>query len=323
MPVSECVELMQQPIFLLELGLRIDSGKSPFSVALLNEAITSSLTPGKAGPAGENRWEIAVETLAMGYPTVLVDIRENPVNPLLAGPTVFVNIPWGCLVDDVKYVAEFVHNMTERLDCNVFYKDREIAHPLLRVLPLYKKQGEIIARELKKMLDRACIVTSILKPLPMLGLSVRTSNCLWNKDFRILADVVTYTEEQMLKSQNFGRKSLNELKDLLVSEKLCYGMEIDLLGFRHAVSHVVPKQVSQDLDFRSGMCDSYLQNFIIVLADYLSAAFERKQQSDSKARLILGRVELPEMKQSFSEPVMSPDELLRKTRSDALKILDS
>ena len=323
--MSESVDLMQQPVFSLELGLKADNNKGPFSVDLLNKVITSYLTPGeKADHLGENRWEPAVETVAMGFPNVLIDIRDIPVSPSLLGPTVFVNIPWGCCADDVKYVTEFVNNVAERLECSVFYNHLEIIHPLQRIFPLYKKQGKILAQELKTILDRACIITSILKPLSMLELSLRTGNCLRSMGTKVIAEVVTYTETGMLKTQNFGRKSLNELKVILTDEKLKFGMEIDLLGFRHAVSHVIPKQVSLDLDFRSGMCDDYLQNFIRVLSDYISPAFEldrdeAKNESSSK----LGRVQMPESTSPVSCSTISPADLMRKTRSDALQILDS
>jgi len=60
-----------------------------------------------------------------------------------------------------------------------------------------------------------------------LELSVRSYNCLKNADIRLIGDLVTKTEGEMLKTKNFGRKSLNEIKDLLAEMGLSLGMNID------------------------------------------------------------------------------------------------
>jgi len=60
-----------------------------------------------------------------------------------------------------------------------------------------------------------------------LELSVRSYNCLKNAGIKTLGDLVTKTEAEMLKTKNFGRKSLNEIKDILAEMGLSLGMEID------------------------------------------------------------------------------------------------
>jgi DNA-directed RNA polymerase subunit alpha len=63
-----------------------------------------------------------------------------------------------------------------------------------------------------------------------LELSVRAANCLKNANIKTIADLVQKTEHEMLKTKNFGRKSLNEIKDLLHDMGLSFGMNIkDLL----------------------------------------------------------------------------------------------
>ncbi len=63
-----------------------------------------------------------------------------------------------------------------------------------------------------------------------LELSVRASNCLKNANIRTIADLVTRSEAEMLKTKNFGKKSLNEIKDILASLGLSFGMELDKDG---------------------------------------------------------------------------------------------
>lgn len=63
-----------------------------------------------------------------------------------------------------------------------------------------------------------------------LELSVRSYNCLKNSDIRTIRDLVLKSEAEMLKTKNFGRKSLNEIKDILNSMGLGLGMRIDENG---------------------------------------------------------------------------------------------
>lgn len=63
-----------------------------------------------------------------------------------------------------------------------------------------------------------------------LELSVRSYNCLKNANIQTIGDLVVRTESDMLKTKNFGRKSLNEIKDILTSMGLGLGMRFDERG---------------------------------------------------------------------------------------------
>jgi DNA-directed RNA polymerase subunit alpha len=60
-----------------------------------------------------------------------------------------------------------------------------------------------------------------------LELSVRAANCLKNANIKTIADLVQKTEGEMLKTKNFGKKSLNEIKELLTEMGLTLGAKID------------------------------------------------------------------------------------------------
>jgi len=60
-----------------------------------------------------------------------------------------------------------------------------------------------------------------------LELSVRSYNCLKNADIKTIGDLVVRSEAEMLKTKNFGRKSLNEIKDILAEMGLSLGMSLD------------------------------------------------------------------------------------------------
>jgi DNA-directed RNA polymerase subunit alpha len=63
-----------------------------------------------------------------------------------------------------------------------------------------------------------------------LELSVRSYNCLKNANIQTIGELVQKTEAEMLKTKNFGRKSLNEIKEILASMGLSLGMKIDDQG---------------------------------------------------------------------------------------------
>jgi len=60
-----------------------------------------------------------------------------------------------------------------------------------------------------------------------LELSVRAYNCLKNADIKYIGELVQKSEQEMLKTKNFGKKSLNEIKDVLVGMGFSLGMKID------------------------------------------------------------------------------------------------
>ena len=68
---------------------------------------------------------------------------------------------------------------------------------------------------------------NLLRKVSDLELSVRSHNCLKNDNIIYIGDLVVKSEAQMLKTPNFGKKSLNEIKELLVEMGLRFGMEIE------------------------------------------------------------------------------------------------
>ncbi len=68
---------------------------------------------------------------------------------------------------------------------------------------------------------------ALLKPVSELELSVRSANCLQNANIKYIYELVSKTEGEMLRTKNFGRKSLNEIKEILSSMGLGLGMKVD------------------------------------------------------------------------------------------------
>src|SRR5688572_32227221 len=65
------------------------------------------------------------------------------------------------------------------------------------------------------------------KSVDEMELSVRSYNCLKNANIRTIGELVQKTESEMLKTKNFGRKSLNEIKEILAGMGLSLGMKLD------------------------------------------------------------------------------------------------
>jgi DNA-directed RNA polymerase subunit alpha len=68
---------------------------------------------------------------------------------------------------------------------------------------------------------------NLLRHVDDLELSVRSANCLKNAGINLIGELVQKTEAEMLKTKNFGRKSLNEIKEILAEMGLSFGMKLD------------------------------------------------------------------------------------------------
>jgi DNA-directed RNA polymerase subunit alpha len=73
---------------------------------------------------------------------------------------------------------------------------------------------------------------NLFRSVDELELSVRSANCLQNANIRFLGELVQRTESEMLKTKNFGRKSLNEIKEVLASMNLSLGMNLEAFPSR-------------------------------------------------------------------------------------------
>jgi DNA-directed RNA polymerase subunit alpha len=75
--------------------------------------------------------------------------------------------------------------------------------------------------------DEEKLNSNLFRPVSELELSVRSANCLKNANITYIGELVQKTEAEMLKTKNFGRKSLNEIKGILEEMGLSLGMKLD------------------------------------------------------------------------------------------------
>jgi DNA-directed RNA polymerase subunit alpha len=84
-----------------------------------------------------------------------------------------------------------------------------------------EEPGERAINQMNEVLNRS---------VEELELSVRSYNCLKNANIQTIGDLVQKTEAEMLRTKNFGRKSLNEIKEILGNLNLSFGMKFDSQG---------------------------------------------------------------------------------------------
>jgi DNA-directed RNA polymerase subunit alpha len=89
--------------------------------------------------------------------------------------------------------------------------------------------------------DRVHLIDNLKRSVDELELSVRSYNCLKNANIRNIGELVQKSEAEMLKTRNFGRKSLNEIKEILETLGLNLGMKLD----DEIVSELARSEVAQ------------------------------------------------------------------------------
>jgi len=89
----------------------------------------------------------------------------------------------------------------------------------------FKEEPEEVTGEVDE--EREAMNENLNKSIEELELSVRSYNCLKNANIQTIRELVTRSETEMLKTKNFGRKSLNEIKEILADMGLQFGMDLD------------------------------------------------------------------------------------------------
>jgi DNA-directed RNA polymerase subunit alpha len=115
-------------------------------------------------------------------------------------------------IDPVDAVAISAKILRDQLSVFLNFEDKDAP---AEVKPAVSSGGAGVANE------------ALLKPVSELELSVRSANCLQNANIKYIYELVSKTEGEMLRTKNFGRKSLNEIKEILSAMGLGLGMKVD------------------------------------------------------------------------------------------------
>jgi DNA-directed RNA polymerase subunit alpha len=128
----------------------------------------------------------------------------------------------GQILDYDKLTMDVVTDGSVSPDDAVAFAAR-ILQDQLQLFVNFEEPREVVRREEEKEPE---FNRNLLRKVDELELSVRSANCLKNDNIVYIGDLIQKTEAEMLRTPNFGRKSLNEIKEVLASMGLKLGMEV-------------------------------------------------------------------------------------------------
>ena len=124
--------------------------------------------------------------------------------------------------------------------------------------------------------EREKLNENLFRPVSDLELSVRSANCLQNAKISLIGELVQKTDAEMLKTKNFGRKSLNEIKAILEDMGLGLGMKIP-----HFPSAPIPAEDQEEAEERGSHKE---RDEEIEEEDYEDEAEEVDEEKEGKVR---------------------------------------
>lgn len=131
-------------------------------------------------------------------------------------------------VDVLHYVISLLRSQLEHFLKGTEIPFNEISVVASEVKPIYKEHNKPL--DLKNISP-----VFLLKPIDELELSVRSHNCLLNAGIKRIIELVNVSEEDLLGIKNFGRKSLNEVKDNMKAFGISFGMNISEEDVKSAI----------------------------------------------------------------------------------------
>ncbi|MGE4543472.1 MAG: DNA-directed RNA polymerase subunit alpha [Pedobacter sp.] len=153
--------------------------------------------------------------------TIPIDALFSPIKKVNFTVT---NARVGQITDFDKLILEVATDGSVRPDDAVAYAAK-ILKQQLQIFINFDEETETVVEEESE--ESRKINENLYRSVEELELSVRSANCLKNANIHLIGDLVQRSEAEMLKTQNFGRKSLNEIKDILAEMGLSLGMLID------------------------------------------------------------------------------------------------
>lgn len=202
--------------------------KAPPDVEILNpEHIVATLSPD-----GKLNAELTVKT-GKGYVTAERNKSEDDPIGFVAldaafGPIVKVNYVIsqarvGQITDYDKLTLEVFTNGAVVPEDAVAYAAK-ILKEQLTIFINFQEEPEPSVEEAE---EEPTLNDNLFRTVDELELSVRSANCLKNADIRYIGELVQKSEAEMLKTKNFGRKSLNEIKEMLSEMGLSLGANLE------------------------------------------------------------------------------------------------
>jgi len=153
--------------------------------------------------------------------TIPIDAIFSPVTKVNYTVT---NARVGQITDYDRLTLEVWTNGCVRPEDAVAYAAK-ILKDQLSILVNFEEEDETGEEEIQG--EQEQLNENLFKSVDELELSVRSANCLKHADIRLIGELVQKTEAEILATKNFGRKSLNEIKEILTEMGLGLGMKLE------------------------------------------------------------------------------------------------
>ncbi|KIX15980.1 DNA-directed RNA polymerase subunit alpha [Dethiosulfatarculus sandiegensis] len=184
------------------------------------------------GPEGEIKAELTVNT-GNGYKIAERNKNEDdPIgfialdaafSPITKVNYVVTQARVGQITDYDKLTLEVHTNGAVKPEDAVAYAAKILKEQLTIFINFPEEpEPEIVEEE-----EEPPVNENLFRTVDELELSVRSANCLKNANIKYIGELVQRTESEMLKTKNFGRKSLNEIKEMLADMDLTLGMTLE------------------------------------------------------------------------------------------------
>jgi DNA-directed RNA polymerase subunit alpha len=178
-------------------------------------AIEMTIATGRGyAPAERHSSDLPVGTIA-------IDALFSPVRKV---NFIVTNARVGQQTDYDKLTLECWTNGSVRPDDGVAYAAK-ILKEQLNLFINFEEMAEPVEAPRDEAAEK--LNENLWRTVDELELSVRSANCLQNANIKYIGELVQKTESEMLKTKNFGRKSLKEIKELLAEMGLQLGMKLD------------------------------------------------------------------------------------------------
>jgi DNA-directed RNA polymerase subunit alpha len=179
------------------------------------------ISPGRGYMPSERReaMDDGKQILDVGW--IQMDAVYSPVRKVNYSVT---NARVGQITDYDKLVLEILTDGSIRPEDALAYSAKIIKEHL-NIFINFEEEDELPLSEEEEPEQQ--VNDNLFRPVDELELSVRSSNCLQNAGIKLIGELVQRSEAEMLKTKNFGRKSLKEIRDILAEMDLQLGMRID------------------------------------------------------------------------------------------------
>lgn len=172
-------------------------------------------------------YKLAEENKEEGHPvnTIFMDSVFTPIEKVNFNVS---QARVGQRTDFDKLTLEVWTNGTVTPQDSIAYASKILKEQLQIFINFDEEQAQPAIEETAEYVESNPRVNeNLLRKVDELELSVRSTNCLENADIKYIGELVQRSENEMLRTKNFGRKSLNEIKEILTEMGFSLGMKLD------------------------------------------------------------------------------------------------